>query len=89
MVKNDKDELILTRIQSRWWVCIDYRKLNSVTRKDHFFLPFLEQILETLAGQAFYYFDGYSNYTQIPIAAKDQEKTTFTCPFGTYAFWSL
>jgi len=49
-------------------VCIDDRKLNSVTRKDHFPLPFIDQILEKLAGQSFYYFlDGYSGYNQIPV----------------------
>ena len=64
VVKNDKDELIPTRIQSRWRVCIDYRKLNSATRKDHFPLSFLDQMLERLAGRAFYCFlDGYSGYT--------------------------
>jgi len=87
VVKIDKDELIPTRIQSGWRVCIDYRKLNSATRKDHFPLPFLDQMLERLAGRAFYCFlDGYSGYTQVSIAPKDQNKTTFICPFGTYAF---
>ena len=58
-----------------------------MTRKDHFPLPFLDQILERVAGHAFYCFlDGYSGYYQIDISLEDQEKTTFTCPFGTYAF---
>ncbi|CAN6716413.1 unnamed protein product [Malus baccata var. baccata] len=44
-------------------------------------------MLERLAGRAFYYFlDGYSGYNQIVIAPDDQEKTTFTCPFGTFAY---
>ena len=68
-------------------MCIDYRKLNSVTRKDHFPLPFLDKILERVAGHEFYCFlDGYSGYNQIAIALEDQEKTTFTCPFGTFAY---
>jgi len=72
VIKNDKDELIPTRIQSGWRVCIDYRKLNSATRKDHFSLPFLDQMLERLAGRAYYCFlDGYSGYTQVPIAPED------------------
>jgi hypothetical protein len=41
VVKNENNELVLTRIQTRWCMCIDYRKLNMVTRKDHFALPFL------------------------------------------------
>jgi hypothetical protein len=67
-------------------MCIDYNKLNSMTRKDHFPLP-LDQILERVLGHEFYCFlDGYSGYNQIEIALEDQEKTTFTCPFGTFAY---
>ncbi|KAM2698513.1 hypothetical protein EV1_037508 [Malus domestica] len=58
-----------------------------MTRKDHFPLPFLDQMLERLAGYQFYCFlDGYSGYNQIVIAPEDQEKTTFTCPLGTFAY---
>ena len=63
MVKNDDDELKPTRIQTGWRVCIDYRKLNVKTRKDHFPLPFIDQMLERLAGHEYYCFlDGYSSY---------------------------
>ena len=58
-----------------------------MTRKDHFPLPFIDQLLERVSGHPFYCFlDGYSGYFQIEIAPEDQEKTTFTCPFGTYAY---
>ncbi|GJR44658.1 hypothetical protein Tco_1312761 [Tanacetum coccineum] len=68
-------------------VCIDYRKLNEATRKDHFPLPFMDQMLERLAGNEYYCFlDGFSGYFQIPIDPNDQEKTTFTCPYGTFAY---
>jgi len=53
VVKNENNELVLTRIQARWCMCIDYRKLNMVTRKDHFALPFLNRVLERVAGRAF------------------------------------
>ncbi|KAH9704903.1 hypothetical protein KPL70_011654 [Citrus sinensis] len=87
VVTNADNELIPTRVTTGWRVCIDYRKLNSVTHKDHFPLPFIDQMLDRLAGHEFYYFlDGYSGYNQIPIAPKDQEKTIFTCPFGTFAY---
>ena len=50
-------------------------------------MPFLDQILERLAGHEYYCFlDGYFEYNQITIAPEDQEKTTFTCPYGTFAF---
>ena len=87
VVENENNELIPTRVTSGWRVCIDYRKLNSDTRKDHFPLPFVDQMLERVAGHEFNCFlDGYSGYNQIEIALEDQEKTTFTCPFGTFAF---
>ncbi|RVX07263.1 Transposon Ty3-I Gag-Pol polyprotein [Vitis vinifera] len=87
VVQNEKGEEITTRLTSGWRVCIDYRKLNAVTRKDHFPLPFIDQVLERVSGHPFYCFlDGYSGYFQIEIDLADQEKTTFTCPFGTFAY---
>ena len=68
-------------------MCIDYRKLNTATRKDHFPLPFIDQMLDRLPRHPhFCFLDGYSGYNQIAIAPEDQEKTTFTCPFGTFSF---
>ena len=82
-----KNELIPTRKVTGWRVCIDYIKLNAGTRKDHFPLPFIDQMLERLTGHDYYCFlDGLSGFYQIPIDPEDQEKTTFTCPFGTFAF---
>ncbi|GJW09645.1 reverse transcriptase domain-containing protein, partial [Tanacetum coccineum] len=87
VVANDENELIPTRLVTGWRICIDYRKLNEATRKDHFPLPFMDQMLERLAGNDYYCFlDGFSGYFQIPIDPKDQEKTTFTCPYGTFAY---
>ncbi|GJV30989.1 reverse transcriptase domain-containing protein [Tanacetum coccineum] len=86
-IKNEENELIPTRLVTGWRVCIDYRKLNDATRKDHFPLPFMDQMLERLAGNEYYCFlDGFSGYFQIPIDPLDQEKTTFTCPYGTFAY---
>ncbi|GJW98159.1 reverse transcriptase domain-containing protein [Tanacetum coccineum] len=87
VVKNNDNDLIQTRLVTGSRVCIDYRKLNEATRKDHFPLPFMDQMLERLAGNQYYCFlDGFSGYFQIPIDPKDQEKTTFTCPYGTFAY---
>ena len=87
VIRNEKYELIPTRTVTGWRVCIDYRKLNTATRKDHFPLPFIDQMLDRLAGHPhFCFLDGYSGYNQIAIALEDKEKTTFTCPFGTFAF---
>ncbi|GKF28011.1 reverse transcriptase domain-containing protein [Tanacetum coccineum] len=65
VVENEDNELIPTRLVTKWRVCIDYRKLNDATHKDHFPLSFMDQI---------------------PIDLKDQEKTTFTYPYGTFAY---
>ncbi|GJX60009.1 uncharacterized protein Tco_0291399 [Tanacetum coccineum] len=87
VIKNSDGELVTTRVQNGWRICIDYRKLNALTRKDHFPIPFIDQMLERLAGRAYYCcLDVYSSFHQIPVAPEDQEKTTFTCPFGTFAF---
>nr|GEU56458.1 DNA-directed DNA polymerase [Tanacetum cinerariifolium] len=87
VVANENNELIPTRLVTGWRVCIDYRKLNDATRKDHFPLPFMDQMLERLAVNELYCFlDGFSGYFQIPIDPQDQEKTTFTCPYGTFAY---
>nr|GFB38989.1 reverse transcriptase domain-containing protein [Tanacetum cinerariifolium] len=65
----------------------DYKKLNEATRKDHFPLPFMDRMLERLAGNEYYCFlDGFLGYFQIPIDPKDQEKTTFTCLYRTFAY---
>nr|GEX97516.1 reverse transcriptase domain-containing protein [Tanacetum cinerariifolium] len=86
-VANENNELIPTRLVTGWRVCIDYRKLNDATRKDHFSLPFMDQMLERLARNEFYCFlDRFSGCFQIPIDPQDQEKTTFTYPYGTFAY---
>ncbi|GKA62934.1 reverse transcriptase domain-containing protein [Tanacetum coccineum] len=87
VVTNENDELVPTRTITGWRVCIDYRKLNEAIEKDHFPLPFMDQMLERLAGNKYFCFlDGYYGYFQIPSDPNDQEKITFTCPFGTYAY---
>ncbi|PNX96217.1 hypothetical protein L195_g019419 [Trifolium pratense] len=87
VITNDKNELIPSRTVTGWRMRIDYRRLNKATRKDHFPLPFMDQMLERLSGQEFYCFlDGYSGYNQISVNPEDHEKTAFTCPFGVFAY---
>nr|GEZ83958.1 reverse transcriptase domain-containing protein [Tanacetum cinerariifolium] len=87
VVENEENVLILTRLVTSWRVCINYRKLNEATRKEHFPLPFIDQMLERLAWNQYYCFlDSFSGYFQIPINPKDQEKTTFTCPYEMFAY---
>ena len=87
MVENEKKELVSTRTVTGWRVCIDYRRLNDAPRKDHFPLPLMDQMFERFTGHKYFCFlDGMSGYFQIPIAPDYQKKTTFTCPFGTFAY---
>ncbi|GJR06578.1 reverse transcriptase domain-containing protein [Tanacetum coccineum] len=87
VVTNKNDELFSTIPVTGWRVYIKYHKLNEATTKDHFPFPFMDQMLERLAGNKYFcILDGFSRYFQIPIDPMDQEKTTITCPFGTYAY---
>ena len=87
MIKNERNELIPIRTVTGWRVCIDYRKLNIATMKDHFALPFIDKMSDRLAGHPhFCFLDGYFGHNQIAIAPEDQEKTSFTYPYGTFAF---
>jgi hypothetical protein len=87
IVKNEKDELIPQRVVTGWRMCIDYRKVNKATRKDHFPLPFIDRMLQRLAKHSYFCFlDGYSGFMQIPIHPNDQQKTTITCPYGSFAY---
>lgn len=78
--------MVPTHIATSWHMFIDHKKLNHVTRKGHFPLPFLNQILEELWVISFINSYSYSGYYQIDITSKDQEKTTFTYPYGTFTF---
>nr|GEW42553.1 hypothetical protein [Tanacetum cinerariifolium] len=87
VIKKDFEKLLdaglIYPISDSPWVS----PLNEATRTDHFPLPFMDQMLKRLAGNEFYCFlDGFSGYFQIPIDPRDQEKTTFTCPYGTFAY---
>jgi len=83
--------LVLVRKKNgKWRICVDYRELNKATKKDNFCLPFIDQVLDSLAGKKFFSFlDGFSGYNQIQIYPEDQDKTTFTYPWGTFAFWPM
>ena len=87
VIRTENNVLLPSRTVIGWRICIDYRKLNKATRKDNFPLLFPDQMLDRLVGQEYYCFlDGYSSYNQITISLGDQEKTTFTCPYGMFAF---
>jgi hypothetical protein len=79
--------VIVPQKNGKWRICVDFMELNKATHRDYFPLPFIDQVLDTLSGKKYFSFlDGFSGYNQIQIAPEDQEKTTFTCPWGTYAY---
>jgi len=79
--------VIVSKKNGKWRVCVDYRALNKATHKDHFPLPFIDQVLDSLSGKKFFSFlDGFSGYNQIKIAPQDLDKTTFISPWGTFAY---
>jgi hypothetical protein len=72
-----------------WRFCVDYRKLNSLTRKDAYPLPRIDDLLDALGfgeGRIFSTLDVASGYWHIPIADEDKEKTAFTTNSGLYQF---
>nr|GFA23003.1 reverse transcriptase domain-containing protein [Tanacetum cinerariifolium] len=65
-LRDEENKLIPTCLVTGWRACIDYRKLNEATRKDHFPLPFMDQMLERLAGNEYYCFlDGFSGSSNL------------------------
>ena len=77
IVPNDKDELIPQIIVTGYRMVIDLRKLNKATKKDHYPLPFIDQMLERLSKHTYFCFlDGYSGFSQIP-ASKDYIRWLF------------
>ncbi|RDY02257.1 Retrovirus-related Pol polyprotein from transposon 17.6, partial [Mucuna pruriens] len=99
VVKKEVTKLLATKIiypisDSNWvnLVQVVLKKSKMIVAKNwhaemhHFPLPFIDQVLEKLAGKSNYYLDGYSGYMQIHIAPEDQQKTTFACPFSTFAY---
>ena len=78
--------VIVPKKNGKWRVCVDNRELNKATQKYHFPLPFIDQVLDTLFEKKFFSFlDGFSRYNQIQISPEYQDKTTSTCPLGTFA----
>ncbi|GJR09469.1 reverse transcriptase domain-containing protein [Tanacetum coccineum] len=73
VVENEQNELIPTRLVTGWRVCIDYRKLNEATRKDHLTLPFMDSMLERLGGKRIQLFSRWFIRRDAPIVLLLQE----------------
>nr|GEU89201.1 reverse transcriptase domain-containing protein [Tanacetum cinerariifolium] len=95
VVENEDNELIPTRLVTGWRVCIDYRKLNEATRKDHFPLQFMDQMLERLAGNQYYCFlDGFFRLFPNSHRSKRSGENHIHLPIrnvclSSHAFWAM
>jgi hypothetical protein len=79
--------VIVPKKNGKWKICVDYRELHKATQKDYFPFHFIDQVLDTLEGnELFSFLDGFSGYNQIQITLEDQDKSTFTYPWGTFAY---
>ena len=79
--------LLVRKKNGKWRLCIDYRKLNDITIKDSYALPFIDELISSVRGaKIFSALDLYSGYHQIPMNPDDIEKTSFTTKFGNYNF---
>jgi ribonuclease HI len=68
-------------------LCIDFRNLNKVSLKDNYPLPKMDHILQKVVGASrISLLDGFSGYNQVLVHPDDQEKTTFTTPWGTFMY---
>jgi hypothetical protein len=82
--------VLVNKKQGTIRVCVDYRDINKACPKDNFPTPFIDQIVDDCAGsEIFSLMDGFSGYNQINILPVDQHKTTFICPWGTFAYQKL
>jgi hypothetical protein len=79
--------VVVSKKNGKLRICVDFRHLNNVTRKDYFLLPFTDAILDGVVGYECYSFlDGFSGYNQIMIALACRAYTTFTIDWGTFAY---
>ena len=82
--------VVTPKKDGRWRICIDYKPLNAVTKKDPYPLPFIDLILDSVAGfERYSVCDGYSGYFQLTLAPEDRKKTTFITPWGCFCYCVL
>ena len=79
--------MVLVKQKDKIRFCIDYRKLNVVTKKDNYPLPIINDLFDTLKNSLWYTsLDLASGYWQIEMDPKDREKTAFIYHLGTFEF---
>ena len=68
-------------------LCVDFKNLNKFSKKDNYPLPKMEHLLQKVSGtKVMSFLDGFLGYNQVDVHPDDQEKTTFTTPWGTFMY---
>ena len=79
--------VIVPKKNKKLRVCVNLKKVNAATIRDHYPLPITDQVLEQVAKkQAYSFLDGFSGYNQVSIKQEDQHKTAFATEWGIYAY---
>ena len=79
--------VVFPRKNGKIRICVDYRQVNDATIKDKYPVPYIEHLLERVAGAGAYSFiDGFSGYNQISVVPEDQQKNAFATKFGMFAY---
>ncbi len=82
--------VMVRKANGKWRMCVDFTDLNKAFPKDHFPLPQIDHLVDTMAGcELLSFFDAYSGYHQISMAKEDEEKTTFIMPFGVFCYTKM
>ena len=79
--------VIVPKKNGKLRVCVNLKKVNAATIRDHYPLPITDHVLEQVAGkQAYSFLDGFSGYNQLSVKQEDQHKTVFATEWGIYAY---
>jgi hypothetical protein len=76
--------VVVSKKNKQFQICMDFQKLNATTKNDPYPLPFMEEVLDMVAGHEVYlFFDGFLGYHQIIITLEDKCKNIFITDHGT------
>ena len=82
--------IVLVKKDGGLHLCVDYRRLNSVSKTDDYLMPRIDDMIDQLGSASFIStLDLTRGYWQVPVSDSDRHKTTFVTPFGLYQFKTM